>query len=685
MKKKTDAEIRAMIEAIAGADNVQALPAIRNAEDIQLLIRKINETRPTISGSISAVKEAATRSPDEMPETEGEVDWDKFRFEMSCSSEEPYERWWGIEILGHDVGEVRMGWISSGNAPLLFMHDMERQLGILENFKLASRRGKTGVRFGRGELAREKMQDVVDGILVNVSIGYRIHAMQLIEEIDGVGKYRVTDWEPYEVSLVTVPADQTVGVNRGAEKTATNIKKTEDSMDWKKMARELGMNEDSTPEAILAERDRRAKEEGQKKGRETAESDHKAEMARREGILEIARHHGLEDDAKVFIETRKSEAEFAAHIAKRYRDGYKPIASAPAPDKETRKLLGAFSLRKFILGAIMGEALSGAEREVQALGQQEAQARSLEVGSGYLPSEAISVIAARAAMVSRAGQNATTGTAGANLVATENLGLISALRPRLWMDRFGVRMLSGLVNNITIPSIETENDAQDRTETLALDLTDIILGQRTLSPSRVGSQCRFSLQLLRQSSPQIDGVISEIILSRIARRYNAKAIEFLLALTGTSAVVTGGAALTRTIMREFITKVKAANADDMPGKFLINADVEGKLAETKVDTGSGLFVYTEKENGDGRILNRDALTTSLVPNDLGAGDNLSAIIFGSFSELWMGDWGGVDLVRDIYTKAATGEVVTTANSFIGFAAAHPAAFAIAEDVDPAAE
>ncbi|HNX52341.1 MAG TPA: phage major capsid protein [Pontiellaceae bacterium] len=609
----------------------------------------------------------------------------QYRFELSFSSEtEKVKRWFGTEILGHQPGEIRLERLQSGNHPLLLMHDHDRQIGVIESVKLENSRGTAVVRFGKSALAQEIRQDVIDGIRSNVSVGYHIHDMKLIKESDEEGDtYRVTDWAPYEISIVPVPADVDVGIGRSAELNHPKINQEKKMTELEKRALAMGLRKDASEESVREAELAHARKEGERAAKEKGD----AELARQNGIRELAVAHrerliDADTMAEKAIKDGTTLDAFRSEILVAYK-GKSPALKSSRADGDQRKLLEGFSLRKFMLGAVTGESLKGAEAEVQSEGQREASARGMDVGPGYIPAMAIGEIAKRAELI-RDGQNATTNADGKYLVATENMGLIGALSPRLWMKQLGVTMLSGLVNNITLPTIEAEGEAVDRTEIESDSSVDVTLGQRTLSPTRIPASCTFSSQLLRQTSPQIDSVLSNILLSRIARRWNAKGIEFLLALSGTGSVVTSGDVLTHAIMRGFLTKLGMENADEAPGAFLINPDVEGVLAATKVDAGSGLFLHTEKENGEGRILNRRSLTTSLVPNDLGDANDLSAIIFGAFPRLWMGDWGGVDLIRDNVTKAATGQLVLTAASFIGFAAESPKYFVKAVDVDPAA-
>lgn len=138
--------------------------------------------------------------------------------ELAFSSEQPYERYWGIEILDHSNKSIRLDRLQKGG-PLLCDHDTRDHVGVIESVQIgADRVGRAVVRFGKSARAEEIFQDVKDGIRCNVSVGYIIHKAQLVETGDSADEtYRVSDWEPYEISLVSVPADASVGVGRSAE------------------------------------------------------------------------------------------------------------------------------------------------------------------------------------------------------------------------------------------------------------------------------------------------------------------------------------------------------------------------------------------------------------------------------------------------------------------------------------
>jgi len=137
--------------------------------------------------------------------------------EIAFSSEEPYERWFGVEILDHDSKSVDMSRITN-SAPLLLDHDRTNQIGVITSARIDEDKvGRATVKFSRSEKGEEIFRDVLDGIRTKISVGYQVKDMKLVSESDGLDTYRVTDWMPFEVSLVSIPADDSVGVGRSDE------------------------------------------------------------------------------------------------------------------------------------------------------------------------------------------------------------------------------------------------------------------------------------------------------------------------------------------------------------------------------------------------------------------------------------------------------------------------------------
>lgn len=135
----------------------------------------------------------------------------------ALSSETPVPRWFGTEVLVHEADAINMERADQG-LPLLWSHDHESPIGRVENIRLDSDKVLRGdFRFSRNAKASEIWNDVRDGFLRDVSIGYRIDAHE--EEDDDI--IRVTRFTPLEASIVTVPADARVGINRNHEEVTT--------------------------------------------------------------------------------------------------------------------------------------------------------------------------------------------------------------------------------------------------------------------------------------------------------------------------------------------------------------------------------------------------------------------------------------------------------------------------------
>jgi hypothetical protein len=148
----------------------------------------------------------------------GRVDRAARTVEFSFSSEEPYERAFGVEILDHGPGAIMDDRFRRGAIPFLLNHDWARQIGKVLGYTVSGKRA-----FARVQLSRSEegiLQDIEDGIRTNISVGYIVHSMEEIGQEGGKSIFRVTKWEPLEISLVSVPADSSVGIGRGEELAA---------------------------------------------------------------------------------------------------------------------------------------------------------------------------------------------------------------------------------------------------------------------------------------------------------------------------------------------------------------------------------------------------------------------------------------------------------------------------------
>lgn len=165
------------------------------------------------------------------------VDTDSRTVELSFSSETPYGRWFGDEILCHDEECINLERFNNGLGTVLFNHDRDVVVGHIEKVWLEDNRGKALVRFDTDEQSETIFQKVQSGTLQGVSVGYAIYRYEVLEDEETKSTngrfngpaYVVTDWEPLEISIVSVPADATVGVGRSAEEIHTSIDTQEET------------------------------------------------------------------------------------------------------------------------------------------------------------------------------------------------------------------------------------------------------------------------------------------------------------------------------------------------------------------------------------------------------------------------------------------------------------------------
>lgn len=158
------------------------------------------------------------------------------KFILSFSSEEPYQRYWGAEVLDHSEGAVDLTRINEIGC-LLFNHNRDAVIGKIAKAWIEGGRGMAEVEFDSDEESERIFQKVANGTLKGVSVGYQIESWEEVaqgkQSADGkaIGPAAIArKWTPFEISIVSVPADPTVGVGR--ELSEQPVFKAKRSMDW---------------------------------------------------------------------------------------------------------------------------------------------------------------------------------------------------------------------------------------------------------------------------------------------------------------------------------------------------------------------------------------------------------------------------------------------------------------------
>ena len=145
------------------------------------------------------------------------------KFTLSFSSEEPYMRWFGNEILDHKEGAIDMTRLTEMGV-VLYNHKRDDVIGKVTRAWVEDSKGRAEIEFDSDDLSETIRQKVESGTLKGVSVGYTVDSWEEVmpgkQSADGrfTGPCSIArKWAPYEISIVSIPADTTVGVDREME------------------------------------------------------------------------------------------------------------------------------------------------------------------------------------------------------------------------------------------------------------------------------------------------------------------------------------------------------------------------------------------------------------------------------------------------------------------------------------
>ncbi|MCI8950045.1 MAG: caudovirus prohead protease [Lachnospiraceae bacterium] len=181
-----------------------------------------------------------------------DVEGEERTVELSFSSEEPYARWWGVEILDHSDGCMDLTRLNSIGC-VLFNHNRDKVIAKIINAWCENNRGYARIRFDTDDASDIIYQKVQGGTLKGVSTGYFVDNWEEVAPNKKSADGRFTGpcdiakrWIPYEISIVSVPADPTVGIGRGMDEKPEE--KTGRTLDF--FRRQLQVNKNKYREAI---------------------------------------------------------------------------------------------------------------------------------------------------------------------------------------------------------------------------------------------------------------------------------------------------------------------------------------------------------------------------------------------------------------------------------------------------
>lgn len=612
---------------------------------------------------------------------------DDRRIELSFSSETTeVERFFGIEVLGHGEGEVDLTWVGSGRAPMLLDHKsgVDNQVGVIERAFIEDGVGRAVVRFGKGARASEILARVRDGELSSISVGYRVRAMKLVEESKaGPDIYRVTDWKPNEISLVSIPADTTVGVGRGSEITVRV-----DRSDQKP----------NQMEGEMPPTDTKTKED---EGRATVPAIETKQAAKPELTDEERaeiRAKAAETEAKRCRELEAIGAQFSmprADIAKAQKDGWTPaefrgLVLERMGDKAEQIMVTSsmVGLERRDVQEFSLTRLLHALANPQDMKAREAAAHEFAVCSA---AEEKSERAVRGSLVPLdilaapdfvgGGQRDLTkspATAGGHLVATNLLAgsFIEVLRNRSLFLSLGARQLMGLVGDIAIPRQTGGATAVWIAESGDAGESDPAFDQVTMTPKTVAAYTDASRKLLKQSSLDIENLMRVDLATAVALAIDSAGFNGTGAsnqprgIKNQTGVNTTTFAAVNPTFAEIVameTAVANDNADIGALAYAFDPTFRGHFKTTEKFTSTGMTIW---EPGDTVNGYRAGVTKQVVAGD---------VFFGNFADALVGMWGGLDVLVDPYAQSLKGAIRVIVHQDVDEAVRHPDSFCISND------
>jgi len=578
------------------------------------------------------------------------------RATLAFSSEMSVDRGWGIEILDHSPESIDMEFIGSGRAPLLVDHEMADQVGVVEQIALGTDRvARAVVRFGKSERAEEIWQDVKDGIRSNVSVGYVINEMVSDGKKGDREIFRATRWMPLEISIVSIPADTSVGVGRSLEAPAPAP-----VADPTIIVKETNMADD-----IKVERDRVA------------------------AILELASRHNQREFGEAAIRDGASIEQFRGALLDKV--GSKPLSVSNEigmSDKEVRNFSFVRAIR----------ALSNPQdrraQEEAAFEFEASQAAQKKEGRDSRGIMVPADVVYRDLTTSTASGTAKAG----NLVPTDLLAasFIDVLRNKMVLNQLGAQFLTGLSGNVAIPRKTAASSAYWVGENAApTESTNApAFDQVTMSPKTLAAYVDYSRRLMLQSSLDIETLVRNDLATSIAVAMDGAAVAGsgtnkptgVLNTSGIGSVTLGtnGGAPTWAMVVGLVKEVEIDNALTGAAAFLTNGQVKAKLASTSKQSSGveGNFILGPDMNN---LYGFPIMVSQQVPSNLSKGSassTLSAMIFGVWSDLLIGQWSGIDLMADPYTGSKEGTVRIVAFHDCDFAVRHPESFAECNEILP---
>ncbi|EMD4125529.1 phage major capsid protein [Escherichia coli] len=624
---------------------------------------------------------------------------DQYEFEIAFSSEQPYQRqFWDEqnqemvvldEILVHTPEAVDLSRLNN-NAPLLFNHNFDNHIGVVCNARIdADNVGRALVKFSKhGTLANDIRNKVIEGTMEKISVGYDIKEYHIDY---AKGQLIVTKWIPHEISWVSVPADDSVGLNRSLNTITVNLEAKRDMTkeqieqvkdEEKEVAQveETPVEENKEPEVEeTQERQVEENEENEnledgKDAEHSESSDDDRGTVREEEEMTEEREAAPVEEEKIEVAERSEEDELEIReIARELNIDDEELKRALAvkdmtPEAFRTKALNnitnaqrnneqikdskmekTFDLNNVIRSLVDGEALGANEAEFSAMAATATmqRGRAARGGSVFVPAAAMRAAAA--------------GNTKADLTAITDEKLmtesyIEMLMPESVLGRLGVTVYSGLTSPTAIPKMTKSSvdafgfvDENGAAPESKAEFANVKLSPKTFAGGN---------PISRQSLKTVPG-IATLITDHINKAVRIKLEQLILSdkenargpaglvkqLVDASRVEKKAAFSYKDFLKE-IAKLTDAGVPAQAIKFAMSGATAAELESTpKSDRGDAQGFIME----NGKIAGYEVVTSGVIPAD--------HIVLGDFSGITIGEWGGLELDIDDTTYRAQSAIV----------------------------
>ncbi|EKB6404218.1 phage major capsid protein [Shigella sonnei] len=622
---------------------------------------------------------------------------DQYEFEIAFSSEQPYQRqFWDEqnqemvvldEILVHTPEAVDLSRLNN-NAPLLFNHNFDNHIGVVCNARIdADNVGRALVKFSKhGTLANDIRNKVIEGTMEKISVGYDIKEYHIDY---AKSQLIVSKWIPHEISWVTVPADDSVGLNRSLNTITVNLEAKRDMT--KEQIEEIKEEQESaqveeTPveenkESEVEETQERQVEENEEnenledgKDAEHPESvDDDSSTVREAEEVKEEREAAPVEEEKIEVAERSEEDELEIReIARELNIDDEELKRALAvkdmtPEAFRTKALNnittaqrnneqinkeqimekTFDLNNVIRSLVDGDVLGAHEAEYSAMAATATmqRGRAARGGSVFVPAAAMRAAAA--------------GNTKADLTAITDEKLltesyIEMLMPESVLGRLGVTVYSGLTAPTAIPKMTKSSvdafgfvDENGAAPEGKAEFANVKLSPKTFAGGN---------PISRQSIKTVPG-IATLITDHINQAVRIKLEQLILSDKDNER---GPAGLVKQLVdasrvtkkaafsyKDFLKEIAALTDAGVPAqaiKFAMSGATAAELESTLKDNGVSGYII---ENG--KLAGYDVVTSGVIPAD--------HIVLGDFSGITIGEWGGLELDMDDTTYRAQSAIV----------------------------